>query len=203
VAAPVLVPASMSALFAVLARRQPPRRAYNVGFGAYWLGWCLAFPLWAIGPRRAIGVLTRGRRPAAGDAVALLLPVLGAAASELFPHRRLVRGRVLAVMATTAAVNAAAEEMLWRGVFLEEFPDDPVLGSLWPLAGFSVWHLAPQIVLPSRFGRVGFLLAATAVGAGSARVAWRTGGLRWVLLPHAATDFCGVTAARFRLDGTR
>jgi hypothetical protein len=78
-----------------------------------------------------------------------------------------------------------------------------VLGSLWPLAGFSLWHLAPQIVLPSRFGRVGFLVGAAAVGAGSARVAWRTGGLRWVLLPHAATDFCGVTAARFRLDGAR
>jgi hypothetical protein len=52
-AAPVMVPASMAAVFGLLARRLPPRRAYNVGFGLYWVGWCLAFPLWVLGPRRA------------------------------------------------------------------------------------------------------------------------------------------------------
>ena len=96
-------------------------------------------------------------------------------------------------------MNATAEELLWRGLFLEVFPSDPVRGALWPLAGFSLWHLAPQLVLPSRHGRAGFVLGAALVGAASTVVSWRTGGVRWVLLPHAATDACGVTAARFRL----
>jgi hypothetical protein len=37
------------------------------------------------------------------------------------------------------------------------------------------------------------------VGAASTAVAWRTHGLRAVLLPHALTDACGVQAARFWL----
>jgi membrane protease YdiL (CAAX protease family) len=92
-----------------------------------------------------------------------------------------------------------AEELLWRGIFLHEFPEDVLRGAIWPLAGFSIWHLAPQIVLPSRIGRWRFVLGAAFVGSASAVSAWRSRGLRNSLLPHAMTDTCGVTAARFRL----
>jgi Type II CAAX prenyl endopeptidase Rce1-like len=197
--APAVVPVSMAAVFAVLARRLPARTAYNVGFAIYWGGWCIALPVGILGPGRALRVLASGRRPSAGEAVAVLLPVLGAVSTELLPRRRLVDRRVLATMVGAAAVNATAEELLWRGMFLEVFPEDPVRGSLWPLAGFSLWHLAPQFVLPSRHGRADFVLGAAVVGAASAFTSWRTRGLRWVLLPHIATDACGVAPARFRL----
>jgi hypothetical protein len=42
-----------------------------------------------------------------------------------------------------------------------------VRGALWPLAGFTVRHLAPQSVLPSSRGRVRFLVGAAVVGATS------------------------------------
>jgi membrane protease YdiL (CAAX protease family) len=190
---------SMAAVFTLLTRRLPTRTAYTVGFGIYWAGWCLAVPAWVLGPRRAMRVLTGGRRPTLGEAAALLVPLMGGVATELLPRRRLVDGNVLAVMVGTAAINATAEELLWRGMFLETFPKDAVRGAMWPLAGFSLWHLAPQIVFPSRHGRAGFVLGAAVVGAASSLVSWRTRGLRWVLLPHIATDACGVTAARFRL----
>lgn len=92
-----------------------------------------------------------------------------------------------------------AEELLWRGVYLEQFPGEVIRGALWPLAGFATWHLAPQIVLPSRLGRLRFVLGAAVVGGCSTGVAWRTGGLRSALLPHIATDACGVRASLFRL----
>jgi hypothetical protein len=155
---PAVVPVSMAAVFAALSRRLPARTAYNAGFAIYWVGWCTGLPLCVLGPRRALRVLASGRRPTTAEAGALLLPVLGALATELVPRRRLIDGRVLATMVGTAAVNATTEELLWRGMFLEVFPDDPVRGALWPLAGFSLWHLAPQIVLPSRHGRAGFVL---------------------------------------------
>jgi membrane protease YdiL (CAAX protease family) len=196
---PAAVPVSMAAVFAGLNRRLPPRTAYNAGFAVYWLGWCTAVPLAVLGPRRALRVLSTGRRPTGGEAAALVLPVVGGLVTELVPRRRQVNRRVLAATAGTAVLNATAEELLWRGMFLEAFPDDPVRGALWPLAGFSLWHLAPQIVLPSRHGRAAFVLGAAIVGAASALVSWRSRGLRWVLLPHMATDACGVTAARFRL----
>ncbi len=196
---PAAVPVSMAVVFAALNRRLRPRTAYNAGFAIYWLGWCTAVPVCVLGPRRAFRVLTSGRRPSAAQAAALLFPVLGAVATELVPRRRLIDPRVLATMVGSAALNATTEELLWRGMFLEVYPDDPVRGALWPLMGFSLWHLAPQIVLPSRHGRAGFVLGAAVVGAASAFVSWRSRGLRWVLLPHIATDACGVTAARFRL----
>jgi Type II CAAX prenyl endopeptidase Rce1-like len=173
---PVAVPVSMAAVFAALSRRLPPRTAYNAGFAVYWVGWCTAVPLVVLGPRRALRVLSSGRRPTKPEAAALLFPVLGAVATELVPRRRLIDRRVLASMVVPAALNATSEELLWRGMFLEVFPDDPVQGAIWPLAGFSLWHLAPQIVLPSRHGRAGFVLGAAAVGAASALVSWRSRG---------------------------
>jgi membrane protease YdiL (CAAX protease family) len=131
--------------------------------------------------------------------VLLVVPVLGAVATELVPQRRLVTGRVATTMVTTAAVNAATEELLWRAVFLAQFPDDALRGRLWPLVGFTMWHLAPQLVLPFRRGRLAFLAGALLVGATATGVGSRCGGLRAVLLAHVATDACGVRAARFRL----
>ncbi|QDC25404.1 CPBP family intramembrane metalloprotease [Georgenia yuyongxinii] len=197
--APVTVPVSMSAAFALLGRRLPARRAYAVGFAVYWLGWGTAFPLWVLGPREAWRWLGGGRRPHVGEAVLLLVPLAGAVATELVPQRRLVTARVAAVMVATATVNAASEELLWRALFLAQFPDDAARGRLWPLAGFTVWHLAPQLVLPSRRGRLPFLGGALLVGAAATAVGARCGGLRTVLVAHMATDACGVRAARFRL----
>jgi membrane protease YdiL (CAAX protease family) len=196
---PVAVPASMALVFRLLGRRMGPTAAYNCGFAVYWLGWCMAYPLALLGPRTALRLLRTGRRPAPWEILLLLMPVLGAAGTQLVPDHRLVDRRVGLVMAGTGAVNAVGEELLWRGVFLHELPDNLVLGALWPLVGFSVWHLAPQMVLPSPLGRWRFVVGAAAVGSASAASAWRSGGLRNCLLPHGVTDACGVRAARFRL----
>lgn len=198
-AVPALVPASMMWLFRVLSRRLSPAAAYNLGFAVYWLGWCVALPLWLLGPKAAVRLLAAGRRPTGAESALLLLPVAGAVGTQLLPGRRQMNAAVAAVMAGTGVLNAVAEELLWRGIFVHQFPDDIARGALWPLAGFSVWHLAPQTVLPSRLGRWRFVLGAALVGSASTVSAWRSKGLRNCLLPHIATDACGVTAARFRL----
>jgi hypothetical protein len=198
-AGPVLVPVSMAAAFAALGRLVGPRRGYNAGFALYWAGWCFAFPLWVLGGKRVTRVLSRGTRPSGIDAAWLMLPVAGAAAAELLPNRRAVDRKVAGMMAGSAVVNAVGEELLWRGAYLAIFPEDVWRGAVWPWVGFTLWHLAPQIVFPSRHGRAGFLGGAALVGAASARVAWTTRGLRWTLVPHILTDACGVRAALFRL----
>ncbi len=198
-AAPIAVPVTMTATFAALRRRPPPHAPYTVGFAVYWGIWCLGFPLWLLGPRRVARVLRTGRPPGAVDVALLAFPVAGAVGAELLPHRWLVDRQVAGVMAGTAAVNAVGEELLWRGVFPAQFPGDVVRGAVWPLTGFTVWHFAPQLVLPSSRGRAGFLLGAAVVGAASTAVAWRTGGVCPVLLPHVLTDACGVRVARFWL----
>jgi membrane protease YdiL (CAAX protease family) len=201
-AAPAAVPLSMAAVFGWLSGRLPPRTAYNVGFAIYWLGWCIGFPLLMLGPRRAARLLSQARRPSRPETLLLLLPVAGAVSTELLPNRKQIDGSVAVIMAATGALNATGEELLWRGVFLERFPGDVVRGLLWPLVGFSFWHLAPQMILPSRMGRWRFVLGSIFVGAVSAVSAWRSGGLRNCLVSHILTDSCGVTAARFRLGSS-
>jgi membrane protease YdiL (CAAX protease family) len=199
VATPALVPLSMGAVFAYLGRRASPPVAYNVGFALYWAGWCFTFPVWALGPRRAMRGIRHGTAPTALEATVLIVPPFGAVATELWGNRAAVDLPTAAVMLSTGMVNALGEELLWRQVFVEEFPDDVVLGALWPLLGFALWHLAPQVILPSRRGRWPFVAGAAAVGAASAYSTWRSGSIRNSLGPHAFTDACGVTAARFRL----
>jgi hypothetical protein len=198
-AVPVLVPISMAGLFRLLSRYLAPRRAYNLGFAIYWLGWCCGFPLVVLGPRSVARLLTVGRRPSLGEAGLLFLPIAGAVGTQLLPNRKAIDKAVAAVMVGSAAVNAVGEELLWRGIFIHEFPDDVVRGALWPLAGFSIWHLAPQMVFPSGMGRWQFVLGAGFVGLCSVGSAWRNKGLRNCVLSHIATDACGVTVARFRL----
>jgi Type II CAAX prenyl endopeptidase Rce1-like len=198
-AIPALVPTSMALLFDLLRRRLSPRAAYNVGFAAYWAGWCFAAPVWLLGAAGARRALARGHRPDRTEVALLLLPVTGAVATELLPKRRSVSPAVATVMVASAAVNAVGEELLWRGLFVEEYPEDVIRGCLWPLAGFTLWHLAPQLILPSSKGRRQFVAGSAVVGGAFATVTWRHKGIRSVLLPHALTDACGVSAARFRV----
>lgn len=198
-AAPPAVVLSMLAVFRILRDRYDAVTAYNRGFAVYWTGWCLAFPLAVLGPRRILQLLTTGRVPGRADQVALIVPVAGAVATQLWPYRRELDPAVASVMVGTAVVNAVGEEVLWRGVFLEELPDDALRGAVWPLMGFALWHLAPQLILSSRLGRMRFVLGSAVVGAAATVTARRGEGLRWAVASHLLTDACGVTAARFRL----
>lgn len=198
-AIPAAVPVGMLGVFAALRRRFPRRTTYNVGFAVYWAGWCGLVPLCVLGPRTAARLLTGGRRPSAAEATLLALPVAGALGTQLIPHRHDVDSATAAVMAASATVNAVGEELLWRGLFMAEPLGRSRLATLWSLLGFSVWHLAPQLVWPSPIGRWPFVAGAALVGTASTVVAWRSGGLRYVVVAHLLTDVCGVTAARFRL----
>lgn len=196
---PAAVPLTMATVFTVLRRYLTAPAAYNSGFGVYWLGWCLAFPLWLLGPRKAARLLTTGRRLPRIHVVMLAIPVAGAVGTQLIPHRRQVDMPSAAVMVGTAIINAVGEELLWRGVFMRELDRRPSVAMVWPLIGFTLWHFAPQIILPSRLGQGRFVAGSAAVGIASTVAASKSGGLRQVVVAHAMTDVCGVTAARFRL----
>jgi Type II CAAX prenyl endopeptidase Rce1-like len=199
---PVVVPLTMRLLFPALARRLGSRRGYLAGFGLYWAG-CYSLAIGVLGRRRVQALVRHPARPLPSPrwlpAAALLLPPLGATGIELLPQLRSADPVVLATATTVASVNAAAEELLWHGLFVATFPDDPVRGWLWPAVGFTAWHLAPLSVRPYRHGTLAFLVPAGLIGAGYGWVAWRTGSLRLTLPAHIATDASGLRAARFWL----
>lgn len=199
---PIVVPLGMRVLFPALARRLGKRRGHLAGFALYWAG-CYLVPLGLLGWGQVKTLLSQPGRPLPSPrwlaATALLVPPLGAVGTELAPQVRKADPVLLATAAGVAAINATGEELLWRGLFVAMFPDEPTRGWLWPAAGFTTWHLAPLSVLPSHRGTLGFLLPTALIGAGYGWVAWRTRSLRWTLPPHVATDASGLRILGFWL----
>ena len=197
-AAPPLVFTSMLGTYRGLSRRCGPRRGYFAAFLVYWLGWCLLFPLWVIGPGRLRPVLVApveplGRPPFLG-ALLLAGPPLGSALTGFRARVRRATPLMLLASAGFALVNGAAEELLWRGIYLAEFPRQPLVGYLYPSLGFGAWHLAPQSVRPSHMpgGRWAFAATAVFMGLTYGWVARRTGSIRWTVVSHMVTDFFGL-----------
>jgi membrane protease YdiL (CAAX protease family) len=152
-----------------------PRRGHLTGFAVCWAA-CYLLPWGLLGRDRVRALLRQPARPLPSPrwlaVAALLVPPLGAIGTELAPQLCTADPAVAATAAGVAVVNAAGEELLWRGLFVTAFLEDPVWGWWWPAVGFTAWHLAPQAVLPSRRG------------------SWPS---------HVATDASGLRVARFWL----
>jgi len=198
-AMPALTPLVMKTAFDRLPQRYGKVPGYRRAMATYWL-LCTALPLTIAGPRGLADLLTRPGRampaPRWLAAAGLVVPPAGALATELGPELRHANRRTVATAIIVGVTNAMAEELLWRGLPVAMFPDDPIRGWISPAVGFTLWHLAPLSVLPHRRGRFPILAGAAMIGTGAGWVAWSTRSLRSVLIPHAITDSCGIRAAR-------
>jgi membrane protease YdiL (CAAX protease family) len=198
-AVPAVMPPAMMMLFKVLNGRYGDRRGYRAAMVGYWM-LCTALPVAIAGPHRLASMLSAPRRPMPRPrwlaVAAVAVPPLGAVATELAPQLRLTTRRAMATALAVGITNAAAEDLLWKGMPTALFPEDPVLGWMVPAVGFTAWHLAPLSVRPHPRGRYPILIGAAIIGAGSGWVAWSTGSLRAATAMHAITDSCGVRAAR-------
>jgi membrane protease YdiL (CAAX protease family) len=199
-AAPVLVLASEYLAFQTLSASLGPRLGYFLAFAAYWVGWCLVFPTWVVGWRSILAMFWPahprfGRPPWLGVAVLALPLALGYCVA--FP-RALGQATPLIVIASLllAAVNATAEEVLWRGTYQRVFAGRTGLAVLWPSLGFAIWHFAPQSVLANSMpgGAWSFVLVAGLVGLGWAWLAQQSRSIRWIAAAHILFDFSGLGA---------
>ena len=136
-------------------------------------------------------------KPAIVGAALLLWPPAGAIATRLIPDLSGATAVMIGTAVSVGIVNAVLEELLWRGVYITLWPENPWLGWTWPAIGFGAWHLAPQLIRPSPLGPVAYVVAATALGLSWGWVAWRTGSIRWVTVSHAFTDASGLRNALY------
>jgi membrane protease YdiL (CAAX protease family) len=195
---PAAVPVLMVPVFRYTVRRFGKRRGYQAGLGAYW-ALCWSAALAVAGRRRLVDLWEAPGTAPQGRVLlwsVLLVPPAGAIATELVPNAKKAGPTAVLAAVGIGVTNALAEEALWRGVPLAVFPGRTVLGWLWPSLGFTAWHLVPLFVRPHPRGRWPVLLGAVLIGSGYGWVAQRSGSLLAVSIAHAATDSCGVRAAR-------
>ena len=197
---PPLLLASTVPAYRWLGARLGPKKGYFTGFLFYWTGWCLLVPLWVLGPQRMRDlfrdVRPRVGRPAGVELFCLALPPL-VGYSFAFPRQlRTANCWIVVTSAALALVNATLEELLWRGAYAAVFPDQVIWGYLYPVAGFAVWHVAPQTIFPSPYpgGTPSFVGTAALSGLQWGWVAWRTGSIRWTTVSHVLFDFSGLGA---------
>jgi membrane protease YdiL (CAAX protease family) len=197
-AATPIVVAVMALLFSALPELIGKRRGYLAGFVVYWVGFGVVFPLAVTGPDKLLPALRFAPLPGGlvgvGLAAALLLPPLLAGLTVFRRSLSEATAAVLLVSAGLALANGVAEELLWRAAYVRSFPDSPILGLLLPAIGFAVWHLAPQIVLPTRMrgGALGFVAASFVLGLLWGAVAYATGSIVLTIASHVLTDFLGL-----------
>jgi membrane protease YdiL (CAAX protease family) len=160
------------------------RIGWYLGLVVYWLTWCGAFPLWLLG-RERIATLARPRRPTVGLLLLALVPLIGAALYRLVPGMSYEKPKVwvLLLLLSTTFGNGFFEEVLWRGVYLELFPDDVLWRLVWPGVWFALWHYVPGSVAPG--GNVlGLMIGSGMMGFYLAFLAKRTGTIWWTIVAH-------------------
>jgi uncharacterized protein len=179
-----------------------PRWGYLAGFVFFWAVWCFGFSLWAIGSRGVAAVLrpTRPRlpRPAALWLILLAVPVAGGFITRMLPELPRATPTVLALALAIAWLNATAEELLWRGVYLRLFPGRLIAGWLYPAAGFALWHISPTSV---RGSGVVLIAGAALLGLLYGWIAQKTGTIRYTIIAHALVNSMGLGFALLVLDG--
>jgi membrane protease YdiL (CAAX protease family) len=193
IAAPLLVLSSMFFLYQVFVALQGPRLGYFFASVHYLVGWCVIFPLWAVGLRPLSHLLHNRHRPGSPFVWLLFVPPLCGLLLALLSQRALPHSGVLIILisALYSAVNAGAEEFLWRGVYVVAFPKSLFWGCLYPAVGSALWRLAPLSVLPSPFpgGPFAYISASLILGLLYGWVAFHTRSIRFTLVSHVALDF--------------
>lgn len=199
-ATPFVLLATTRLAFKTLGQRFGPRLGYFLGFIFYWLVWCTFLPLWSLGTAGVVSLFRLGELPFGRPAwlgVVLLAAPLALGYGYAFP--RAVRGATASIVVASfalAVVNAFAEEVLWRGMYVSTFEGSVLLAVVFPAIGFGIWHLAPQVVHPNRNpgGAWSFVAVSILLGLMWGWVAFSTGSILLTFVSHVLFDFSGLGA---------
>ena len=200
--------------FHFLVRLWGPRFGYLAGFLFYWIVWGLLLPWWLVG-RAGLAAMFRVPPEPFGEpawiGVAFLLFPLALGYGYAFPKAvRQVSFQVILFSALIAIVNGTLEEVLWRGTYLQVFPNSWFLGLVYPAFGFAVWHFAPQSIHPNRApgGNLSLVLIAWMIALLWGYVAKVSGSILLPVISHILFDFSGLGARIYfpkapRVDSTK
>jgi hypothetical protein len=176
----------MYPVFQMLARALDEnwRIAWYLGLVMYWLIWGAAFPFWIVG-KESMAKLVRPQRLNVSVLPFILIPLIGASLYRLVPGMDYQKPTpwILLLLLSTNVGNGFFEEVLWRGVYMELFPDSIVFRFIWPSIWFGLWHYVPGSVSPD--GNVlGLIVGSGLMGFYLSLLAKKTGTIWWTIVAH-------------------
>ncbi len=165
------------------------RIGWYLGLVTYWVLWCGVFS-WALIGKSGIDQLIQPQRPTFEILVLLLIPLVGAGLYRLVPGMEYEKPQVwlFILLLSTNLGNGFFEELLWRGVYLDLFPESLLLGMIWPSLWFALWHYAPGSVAPDG-NALGLMVGSGIMGFYLSFLARRTGTIWWTIIVHTIGGF--------------
>lgn len=165
------------------------RIGWYLGLVVYWVTWCGVLS-WLLIGKASIHELIQPQRLTMEIFVLLLIPLVGAGLYRLVPGMEYAKPQtwIFILLISTNFGNGFFEELFWRGVYLELFPDNLLLGLIWPSLWFALWHYAPGSVAP-KGNVVGLMVGSGIMGFYLSFLARHTGTIWWTMLVHAIGGF--------------
>ncbi len=158
---------------------------WYLGLVTYWFTWCTILPLALVGWRR-VKALIRPRSLHGWSLALLFIPIAGASLYRLVPGMGYEKQALWMTLLyiSTAFGNGFFEELLWRGVYMDLFPDSIPLRFVWPTIAFALWHYAPGAVSANE-NVWGLIIGAAALGFVQSLLAKQTNGIWWPIVAHS------------------
>ena len=192
---PFLLIPSTALIFLAASHLLGPEMGYVLGFLFYWLIWCLIFPMYLLGGKGVASLFVEENPlfQKRNLLFALLLVFIIIITVIMYPPNQMLAEPVglLMIAIPVAIINGICEEVLWRGLYVRAFSTNLVLAVVYPSIGFALWHISPQLVLPSESGVWPFVLSTFFLGAGYGLVAFRTRSIRWTAISHVLGGILG------------
>lgn len=186
---PLLLVPSTALVFTFAAKWLGKESGYLLGFVFYWVFWCLLVPLSILKSESSLTLFKEKKRlfQKSNWLPATLLVVIIAVTVAMYPPTRLSAApiKLLILVIPTAIINGICEELLWRGLYIKVFPENPALGIIYPSIGFALWHICPQLVFPAETGITPFVLSTFFLGISYAWISYRTGSIKWNVISHS------------------
>jgi membrane protease YdiL (CAAX protease family) len=186
---PLILITSMYPVFQVLSGTLGETVGWYLGLAIYWLIWGAVFPWLMIG-KESILRIARPRKPTVQALVLVMVLLLLAGSYRIGAGMQYQKPSVLVflMLVTTTFGNGFFEEVLWRGTYMELFPDSLLFRIVYPTIWFALWHYAPGSV-SSTGNPIGLIIGSGLMGFYLSFVAKKTDTIWWTIVAHTLGGF--------------
>ena len=186
---PILLILSTALVFMSLSKWLKAELGYVLGFIFYWLVWCFFVPLLML-KREGFISLFKEKYPLFRKSNWLpagLFVLIVVITVIMYPLTSLVdvQAKLLIIAIPVAIINGISEELLWRGLYVWAFPNNAMLGVIFPAIGFAFWHISPQLVFPAEHGIWPFVISTFFLGISYGWISYKTRTIKWNAISHS------------------
>lgn len=175
---------SMYPVFQLLSASVGERLGWYLGLVVYWIFWGGLFSWFLLGPETIFRII-KPQRINLSLLVLVIVPIILAGIFKFITGSNYEKSDfwVALMLVSTTIGNGFFEELLWRGVYMVQFPLNLFFRIVWASVWFGLWHYVPGTV-SSNSNAAGLIIGSTLFGFYLSYLANRTGTIWWSIVAH-------------------